>query len=88
MSSTAKPAKLTTAQIVKLALDWGIPSMDEMISGTDKNDPHRAVLEGQIAQMRAYRNKHYGKPRDPFANAKLVNIFDLPETKTKEDLES
>lgn len=70
--------KLSSRQIVKRALDWGIESMYEMILGTDQKDPNRIRLESEIKQMRAYRKRRFGDPVDRFKDCVAVDIRDLP----------
>jgi hypothetical protein len=72
---------MSASEIVLQALIWGEESITEMINGTHESEPHRAELVELRRQMRVYRKRRYGKPVDPFANAKLVSAFDLPITK-------
>lgn len=69
------PNKMSANEIVFTALIWAIESMDQMISGTHESDPYRAELIEERRQLRAYRNKRFGKPVNPFKDAKLVDVL-------------
>lgn len=75
-------AKMTTAEIIHVAITWAEESMVQMVGGCHEDDPYRADVLDQLKQIRAYKRRRYGKPEDPFKDAKLVSIFDLKPTQT------
>lgn len=69
--------KLTAAEIIYTALVWADESMDQMISGCAEQDPYRAEVISLRKQLRAYRNRRFGKPKDPFEGAKALTLDEL-----------
>jgi hypothetical protein len=69
-------AKLSASQIVYVAITWAEESMLQMIGGCDKDDPYRAEVLDELKQIRTYRDKRFGKPADPFKDARLVNVIE------------
>lgn len=69
--------KLTGAEIIYVAITWAEESMALMIDGCHDDDPYRAEVMDQLKQMRAYKRRRFGKPDDPFKDAKLVSLEEL-----------
>lgn len=69
--------KMTSVEIIYTALIWAEESMALMIDGCHDDDPYRAEVMGQLKQMRAYKRRRFGKPDDPFKDAKLVSLDEL-----------
>lgn len=73
--------KLTERQIVYVALKWAEESMKEMLSGTQPNDTIHINTKNRLEQLVTYREKKYGKEKDPFDNAKNILLFYLMDKK-------
>ena len=78
--------KLSAAEIVYAAITWAEESMLQMIAGCDESDPYRAEVRDQLKQMRAYRDRRFGKPRNnPFEGARLVDMATLRQSQHSEE---
>lgn len=71
------PNKMNAAEIVRVAIIWAEESMCEMIHGCSHDDPYRKQVQDLLKQMRTYRNRRFGKPRDPFEGGKLLGLDEL-----------
>lgn len=74
--------KMTAVEIIQIAITWADESMVQMISGLSSDDPHRAEVKDQLKQMRAYRKRRFGNPKDPFEGAKLLGLDELRKLPT------
>lgn len=73
--------KLSAAEIVYMAITWAEESMAQMVAGCDADDPYRAEVKDWMKQMRAYRDRRFGKPQNnPFEGAKLINMMELRQS--------
>ncbi|MFI5423143.1 MAG: hypothetical protein ACHQWH_04305 [Nitrososphaerales archaeon] len=72
--------KLTAAELIHIAITWAEESMLQMIHGCPEGGEYRAEVIDQLKQLRAYRKRRYGKPSDPFKDAKLVTLDELRES--------
>lgn len=72
-----QPRKMTAGEIVHTALIWGEESMEQMIAGTDKDDPYHAQVKSELKQLRAYRKRRFGERPDPTAGCKLVSALEI-----------
>lgn len=69
--------KLSATDLVRISIIWAEESMRQMIYGCSDDDPYRAEVKDQLRQLLAYRNRRFGKPKDPLAGAKLVNVTEM-----------
>lgn len=69
--------RMTSVEIIYAAITWAEESMALMIDGCHEGDPYRETVLDQLKQMRAYKRRRFGKPDDPFKNAKLVSLDEL-----------
>ena len=69
--------KLSASELVYIAIIWAEESMLQMIGGCDPEDPYRAEVKDQLTQLRAYRNRRFGKPENIFEGAELVTMAEL-----------
>lgn len=69
--------KLSPTQIIYTALVWAEESMAQMVDGCGPDDEYGKKTADKLKQLRAYRHKRFGKHKDPFKDAKLVDIYDL-----------
>ena len=70
--------KLSSGELVLQAFIWAEESIGEMIRGTEDSDPHRAYLLSLRKQMKAYRQRRFGKLKDPLDGARLVSVYERP----------
>ena len=71
------PNKMNAAEIVRIAIIWAEESMCEMIHGCHEDDPYRKQVQDQLKQLRDYRNRRFGKSRDPFEGAESLGLDEL-----------
>jgi hypothetical protein len=69
--------KLTSAEIIHIAVTWAEESTLQMIGGCPEDDSYRAEVADQLKQMRAYRKRRFGKPANPFEGASLIGLDEL-----------
>lgn len=77
------PKKLTAAEIIFTALVWGDESMSQMIEGLHDGDPYKAEVKSELKQLRAYRQRRFGKDRNPFEGCKTVTLEELRAERTR-----
>lgn len=65
--------KLTASQIVYKALVWAEESMEEMVRGS--RDENGRKVADELKQLRAYRKKRFGQPKDPFEGVPKINVI-------------
>lgn len=69
--------KMISVEIIYTAITWAEESMLQMVHGCHETDPYRAEIMDQLKQIRAYKRRRFGKPDDPFRDAKLVSLDEL-----------
>lgn len=70
-------ARMPADKIIYNALVWAEESMLAMLGGLPVADAYRVKLLDELKQMRAYRNRRFGKPKDPFAGTRKMGIDEL-----------
>lgn len=75
---TDKMGKLSASQIIYKALVWAEEGMEQMVDA----DPHGygIIVSDELKQLRAYRYRRFGKPKDPLEGAKKVSAWDTKFT--------
>jgi hypothetical protein len=68
---------MTAGEIIRTALIWAEESMNAMIGGLHKDDPHRAEVLAELRQLRAYHKRRFGEVPNPLAGCKLVDIREI-----------
>lgn len=74
-----KRKRMTPRQIILFALVWADENIEayiDAITGVSDLEDSRTELRWKLKQLRAYRRRRFGGHTDPFADAKMVNVFD------------